>query len=265
MENNTPANEYTLTPEAANPDQNIAILGCSMQSWTMHDAITDLKTIITNKRKCQVSYLNADCLNIAFTNRAYRAIIRTSHRVFPDGSGVKMASRLTGQVMTDNLNGTDMFAPICEMAQDNGYRIFFLGAKPGVAEDMKEKLLIRYPQLQIAGTQHGYYDEDEAVIVERINASKPHILFVAMGVPQQEGWISRNFDRLDCALMMGVGGLFDYNADRIPRAPKFIRQLGIEWAWRLLQEPQRMWKRYILGNPLFLYRVLKHGKSFPGQ
>ncbi|MFT7224233.1 MAG: N-acetylglucosaminyldiphosphoundecaprenol N-acetyl-beta-D-mannosaminyltransferase [Cellvibrionaceae bacterium] len=240
------------------------ILGCDMQSLTMTEAINDLNNVVQNKQKCQVTYLNADCLNKALSDIDYRNVIAQSERVFPDGIGVKIACKITGQKMRENINGTDMFPELCELSVKQGYRLFFLGAKPGVVDAMKENVEKRFPGIQVVGIQHGFFSEDKIdLIIDHINISNADLLFIAMGAPTQEKWIRQHIEKIDCSIILGVGGLFDFNAGRISRAPLWVRRFGFEWIWRLLQEPKRMWKRYLLGNGLFVYRVLRYGKDFP--
>jgi N-acetylglucosaminyldiphosphoundecaprenol N-acetyl-beta-D-mannosaminyltransferase len=123
-------------------------------------------------------------------------------------------------------------------------------------------MLERYPQLKIAGARDGYFSpEEEEGVVDAINGSGARILLVAFGAPRQELWLARWRDRLLAPVSMGVGGLFDFYSGRIPRAPLWMREMGLEWVYRLMQEPGRMWRRYVIGNPLFLYRVRQQAKN----
>jgi exopolysaccharide biosynthesis WecB/TagA/CpsF family protein len=245
-------------------DRIVRILGCDIQSLTMSEAINDLNHVIQNKQKCQVTYLNADCLNKSVSDIDYRNVITRSERVFPDGIGVKIACIITGQKMIENINGTDMFPELCQLSVKQDYRLFFLGAKPGVVNVMKENVEKRFPGIQVVGIQHGFFSEDNIdSIIDHINTSHADLLFIAMGAPTQEKWIRQHIKKIDCSVILGVGGLFDFNAGHISRAPTLLRKLGSEWIWRLIQEPKRMWKRYLLGNVLFIYRVLRWGKDCP--
>lgn len=175
-----------------------------------------------------------------------------------------LGAKLTGQQLIENLNGTDMFLPLCEMAQAQGLRVWFLGGRPEVNAGLVEQVQARWPQLQIAGAQHGFFaPEQETALLARIRRDAPDILFVAMGAPRQELWIQQHAEALQVPLMLGVGGLFDFYSGRIPRAPMWLRRLGLEWCWRLLQEPARLWQRYLLGNPLFIWRMLRTGRRAP--
>jgi exopolysaccharide biosynthesis WecB/TagA/CpsF family protein len=141
--------------------------------------------------------------------------------------------------------------------------VYLLGAAPSVAEEMKEKLVTRYPKLQICGYRDGYFNWEEMAgkVIEEINAVSTDILLVALGAPLQERFIEKYGDLLSAKIILGVGGLFDFYSERIARAPMWMRQIGMEWIFRLIQEPKRMWRRYIIGNPLFIYRVYRWKKT----
>jgi len=216
--------------------------------WIAGRARTDLAT--------RLYFVNADCLNIAFVNPEYRAVLRAADRLVADGIGIHLACRLAGTALAENVNGTDLFPRLCERACAARLSIFLLGALPGVAEAAAAAMRVRFPELRIAGAQSGYFDEaGESAAIAAINQSGADILLVAMGAPRQELWIARNRERLRPAVAIGVGGLFDFYSGRIARAPQWMREIGMEWTWRLMKEPRRMWRRYIIGNPLFLYRV----------
>jgi exopolysaccharide biosynthesis WecB/TagA/CpsF family protein len=204
-----------------------------------------------------VNFVNAHCVNLATRHDDYAATLQDSDALLPDGSGIRLAARLAGTNTGDNLNGTDLFPHMCECAAARGTPIFLLGGNPGVAAAAAATMQARFPALKIAGTQHGYFGDDENDrVVDMINASGAAILFVGFGVPRQELWIARHRDRIDAPLLLGVGGLFDYYSGRIPRAPQLLRRLGCEWLWRLLQEPRRLANRYLIGNLVFVGHAL---------
>ena len=212
--------------------------------------------------KALLAFVNPDCLNIAYTHDRYRAVLQQAARVLPDGIGVKIGCRMRGLGLAANVNGTDLFPRLCARAARDGFSLFLLGARPGIADLVAENMRARHPGLKIAGTQHGYFGPDEEdAIIARINTSGAAVLLVAFGVPRQELWLTEHHAALEPPVRMGVGGLFDFYSGRIPRAPLWLREIGLEWVWRLLQEPGRMWRRYILGNPLFLYRVWKQARQ----
>jgi N-acetylglucosaminyldiphosphoundecaprenol N-acetyl-beta-D-mannosaminyltransferase len=183
--------------------------------------------------------------------------------VIPDGSGLNLACKIIGKPLLENVNGTDLFPFICRLCSEKGRSIYFLGAKPGVAEAVKKNVETSYPGIKVAGIRDGYFDreKDSEAVINEINRVAPDILMVAFGAPHQERWIDAHSGKLNAKVCIGVGGLFDFFSGRIPRAPKWMREFGLEWIYRLIQEPGRMWRRYIIGNPLFVFRVIKW-KSF---
>jgi len=225
----------------------------------MNEAIMLLKNSIQSKMKTQISFVNPDCFNKIFSDKEYYNVLQSSDLLFPDGIGVNIACKILDTPLKENINGTDMLPFLCEMAVENNSSIFLLGGKPGVPEDMRSNLLKKFPQLNIAGLNNGYFDKEteREYIIDKINGSNADILLVAFGAPLQEKWIFENKEQLNCNVLMGVGGLFDFFSGNIPRAPKWMREIGLEWLFRLMQEPKRMWKRYIIGNPLFIFRVLR--------
>ena len=204
-------------------------------------------------QRLTINFVNAHCVNVAHRDASYRRALRVSDMLLPDGIGIELAARMSGAIRPENLNGTDLFPLICERAAVEGTGLFLLGGMPGVADGAAAWACGQYPSLRIRGTHDGFFPADEEdALVERINASGAGILLVGLGVPLQEEWLARNRARLDVPVVMGVGGLFDYYSGRIARAPKMVRDLRAEWAWRLAMEPRRMAGRYLVGNAVFL-------------
>ncbi|WP_373975553.1 WecB/TagA/CpsF family glycosyltransferase [Chitinibacter sp. SCUT-21] len=206
----------------------------------------------------RIAFVNPHCANLASKDQLYRGVLNSADLLLPDGSGVLLASRILKTPLQENTNGTDLFPILCKQWQQQGAKLFLLGGRNGVAEEVARHLLQRYPGLHIAGTQHGYYaSSDTPEVLNKIRHSQADVLVVAMGVPLQDTWIARHQAATGVKLAIGVGGLFDFLSGRIPRAPVWLRELGLEWCWRLIQEPKRMWQRYLLGNFTFLARVMR--------
>jgi N-acetylglucosaminyldiphosphoundecaprenol N-acetyl-beta-D-mannosaminyltransferase len=230
--------------------------GVEIVNTTMSEAIDWIEQRVQQQQKSLLAFVNPDCLNIAYKNTDYHQILQNADRVLPDGIGLNIGCRMLNQALMANVNGTDLFPKLCERAAQNGHSLFLLGGLENVAELCAQAMQQRYPGLLIAGVQNGYFTaEQESQIIETINNSGANILLVGFGVPRQEFWIAKHYQQLKPTVCFGVGGLFDYYSGRIPRAPVWMREIGLEWSWRLIQEPGRMWRRYIIGNPLFLYRV----------
>lgn len=235
----------------------LSIFGVRMDNTTMQAALDGIISASAPAQPpTQLAFVNPDCLNIAWRNPDYTAVLQGCERVFPDGIGLRIGGRMLGVELRDNVNGTDLFPLLCEAAAGAGRRLYLLGARPGVAAAAAQAMQARYPTLRIAGTRDGYFAVDqEAEVIAEINASGASILLVAFGAPRQEFWIAQHRAMLSPPVAMGVGGLFDFYSGRIQRAPLWMREIGMEWVYRLLQEPGRMWRRYIIGNPVFLCRV----------
>jgi exopolysaccharide biosynthesis WecB/TagA/CpsF family protein len=206
--------------------------------------------------RLRVAFVNAHCSNVASMDHTYNQDLKSADMLLPDGSGVRVASKICGQEMGENLNGTDLFIPMCKEASKRGVSIYLLGAKPGIADKVAQNVKSKVKGLNISGVRDGYFTPDqEQTIIDDINQSGAGLLFVAMGVPLQDCWLAKNRDRISVPVVMGVGGLFDFFSGRIPRAPQWLRKIGMEWTYRLYQEPIRLFRRYIIGNPLFLARA----------
>jgi N-acetylglucosaminyldiphosphoundecaprenol N-acetyl-beta-D-mannosaminyltransferase len=239
----------------------LQLFGVAIDNISMDEALDWMLARARSGPQVQAAFVNPDCLNIAYRHTDYRTVLQRADKVFPDGIGLQLACRMLGIGLRANVNGTDLFPLLCERLAGSDSGIFLLGAQPGMAAATAENMTSRYPGLRIVGVEHGYFSAaEQAQLIERINASGASILLVALGAPRQELWLAEQRDRLQANVLLGVGGLFDYYSGRIPRAPLWMREIGLEWVWRLLQEPARLWRRYIIGNPLFLYRVWKQGR-----
>ena len=240
-------------------NQRVNLLGIDFMNVRMQDAIGLIEAALREKQQKTVFFINPDCLNKIFADRDYYRVLQAGGYVFPDGIGINIACKMLKNPLVENVNGTDMLPFLCASCCQNNYSLYLLGAKPGVVDKMKANLEDKYPGLKITGTQHGYFDRQSQgdEVIRQINESGADILLVAFGAPHQEKWILQHQHQLSPKILMGVGGLFDFYSGNIARAPVWMREIGIEWVYRLLQEPKRMWKRYIIGNPLFLFRVMK--------
>lgn len=211
-----------------------------------------------------VAFANANLLNIASQDEHFRTVLRKLI-IFNDEIGMDIASVvLYGSTFPQNLNGTD-FTPQYLQNTRHRYRIFLLGSRPGVAERAKEYLLKSCPKHQIVGCHHGFFPkEDTGKIINMIRASNADIVLVGMGNPQQELWLANNLHETGCRFAFGVGALFDFVSGNVRRAPAWMRSARIEWLYRLIQEPRRLWSRYLVGNFLFIFRVLGQRFSAAG-
>jgi N-acetylglucosaminyldiphosphoundecaprenol N-acetyl-beta-D-mannosaminyltransferase len=237
----------------------LRLLGVEIDNLSLDGAIESISRQISADARSAVMFVNAHCLNVAQRDPRYLQILRQAQLVLPDGIGLHLAARILGQQLRENVNGTDLFVPLCRRLAREERAVFLLGGRRGVARGVARRLATLAPGLRVAGVQHGYFERGgaaEAQLVDRINASGADLLLVALGVPGQERWIAEHRGRLKTPVVMGVGGLFDFYSGRIPRAPRWMQEVGMEWVHRLACEPRRMARRYILGNPEFLLRTL---------
>ncbi len=236
----------------------VDLIGIPINNLTMDEAIETILEKCRADKPSQVCFLNADCANIAWHNKAYTTILSSCGLVLADGIGIKLAGTLLNRNIRQNVNGTDMLPLLCEALQTNGLGIYLLGGRPGVAADVANWMRKTFPTLLIRGYQHGYFEPAELPdILEHIRHSGAEMLLVAFGVPKQERWIRDHLTEAGVKVAIGVGGLFDFYSGRVRRAPVWMREAGMEWLFRFWQEPRRMWRRYFVGNVLFLARVFR--------
>jgi exopolysaccharide biosynthesis WecB/TagA/CpsF family protein len=237
---------------------SVRLFGLDVANATVAQALDWICDRLDAGQPTRIAFLNAHCANLAAGDAGYRQALTDVDALLPDGSGVAMAARLHGAKLAANLNGTDLVPALCGRLAASGQSVFLLGAQPGVAEAAAAALQARHPSLRIAGVAHGFFtDAEEAGVIDTINASGADVVLTALGVPKQDVFLARVADRLHARLTIGVGALFDFLAERVSRAPAALRRAGLEWTWRLAQEPARMARRYLLGNPAFLGRAIR--------
>ncbi len=232
------------------------ILGVRFDRLTRAQAISAMEGAFGSRQALKVYLLNAHTLNLASADLGFRNVLNGGDLVLNDGLGVQIGSLLGGRPFFDNLVGTDLTPEVCERAARLGVSVFLLGGEDGVPERAAEALRRKISGIQIAGVHHGYFGEsEERCLVEQINRSGAGIVLVGFGNPRQELWIHRNGPHLRCDLCIGVGGLFDHLSGKLQRAPSWVRRIGMEWFFILMCQPYK-WRRYLIGNPLFLFRLL---------
>ena len=237
---------------------SVEILGIPIARLTSEAALQEVERLCEAAAPAQIYYANAHSLNLAVADPDYRAAVLRAAMVLNDGAGIALAARLQGTSFPANLNGSDFNPLIAELAATRGWSVYLLGAKPGVAERAARMLEERMPGLQIAGARDGYFDSEATdEVVGAVRATDADVVMVAMGNPHQELWLDRHLVATGARLGVGVGAWFDFVTGNVPRAPAWMNRLGIEWFFRLYQEPSRLWRRYLIGNPLFLWRVLR--------
>ena len=219
------------------------------------------RAIVEDQR---VTYLhvNVHGLNLAWQQRQFRSCFQNADLVICDGKGVQYAAGLLGTPLPARLTYADWTWSLAQLTVEHGYSLFFLGGRPGVAEEAAQNLQRKWPGIRIVGCQHGYFNKEaespeNRSVLARINSANPDILLTAFGMPLQEQWITANRTHLQTRVALSGGAVFDYISGRLARGPDWMTQHGWEWLARLIIEPRRLWRRYLLGNPLFLWRVFR--------
>ena len=206
-------------------------------------------------RARHLCYVNAHSLNLAYRDALYQDALARADLVLNDGIGLTLAARMRGHRFPENLNGSDFTLRLLALSAERGWRVFLYGGQPGVAASAGERLATLIDGLEIVGVSDGFRDEHPDEIASEIRRSGADVVIVALGQPQQELWLDRHLAATGCHLGVGVGAFLDFAAGRVTRAPLWMNRLGVEWLFRLAQEPGRMWRRYIVGNPVFLWRA----------
>ena len=236
------------------------VLGIRIDRLTCDALIESVSDMVASGTRRKVAYANIHVLNVAWSDPDLRQILNDTDLVYCDGYGVLLGARLLGYRLPDRMTGADWIYPFCERSASTGISIYLLGSAQGVAERAADRLLELYPSLRIVGTHHGYLHdtpEASAAAIADVNAVHPDILLVGMGTPLQEKWIAAHRSELNVPVCWSVGALFDYVAGMVPRGPRWMLDNGLEWLYRLYLEPRRLGYRYLVGNPLFFWRVLK--------
>jgi N-acetylglucosaminyldiphosphoundecaprenol N-acetyl-beta-D-mannosaminyltransferase len=201
-------------------------------------------------------------INIAYEQAWFREFLNGADLIYCDGMGVKLGARLLGYDIPERFTLADWVWRLADLAEMGGFSLFLLGNPPGTAEKASGNMQLIHPQLNIAGTQHGFFDKtaghpENEMILEQINSAKANILLVGFGMPLQERWLMENWPRLDINVAITCGALFEYLAGELRRGPAWMTQNYLEWLARLLISPRRYWKRYLIDNPLFLLRIFQ--------
>lgn len=254
--------EMKGTEPAVRPElPRFSVLDVRIDNLSRRRAIDLLEDAVRRRdeRAIGVFFVNAHTLNLAAADLAFRDTLNSGDFVFADGTGVRWAARLQGVRVAENMVGTDFVPEMFQATADRGYSYFMLGADEATIPVAADYARRSFPGWELLGYRHGYLTDDRitSATIDQINATRPDVLLIGMGNPIQEEWMRRNLPRLDVPVCMGIGGLFDYWAGNVSRAPRWMRRLGHEWVWRLFQQPRLKAQRYLIGNPLFLARVLR--------
>lgn len=238
----------------------IHILGTPIDRLTMNETLEVIKTAIINKDQILHTVMNAGKVVMMNENEELKISTTKADLINADGQAVVWASKILGQPLPERVSGIDLMERLVEIAAKNNFKIFFLGATEEVITKLVSIYSEKFGKRIIAGYRNGYFtNEEEPEICSKINESGTDILFVGISSPKKEIFLYKNREKLsNISFLMGVGGSFDVISGKIKRAPLWMQNNGLEWLFRLLQEPKRMWKRYLIGNARFIGIVLKY-------
>ena len=230
---------------------------------TMNETVGYISSIMCEPwaRTCHVVTVNAQFVQLARKEARFADLIRRAELSVADGVPLVWASRFLGEPLPERVNGTDLMVRLCEVAANNGNSVYFLGGLPGAAEMAAEKLQQRFPGFRVAGIDCPSFGFDSDSVLDeaasdRVRQAQPDLVLVALGCPKAEYWIQQHL-HLPAKVMVGVGGSFELVAGITKRAPLIFQKSGCEWLWRLIMEPRRLWKRYFVGNAVFVYLFLQ--------
>lgn len=243
---------------------SIEILGVPLALLDAAAALEQAERLYERESPAMVAHANVHTLNLTVEDHSFREVLRDADMVLNDGKGVMLGARLLGSRFPADLNG-NVFTPlVVARAADRGWPVFLLGAKPDIAEKLAGVLARLHPGINIVGTYHGHFSADEepdvAVAIREVGTG---LLLVGMGNPYQERFLNRRLGETGAKLGIGVGAYFDFQTGTVARSPRWMSDHGLEWVHRLAKEPKRMWRRYLVGNPAFIARVLKQRRRQP--
>lgn len=241
---------HELPPKAAK------VLGIGVSTLSLDQVLDVAVARIKRSEWTFVVTADANCLMLALSDPTFKGVLDEAAMVTADGSGVLWALSRQGVTLPGKVSGVEIAERLVSASADHGFKIFFLGSSPGVAEMAAEKMRLKYPGCQIVGARHGYFPaSDDLLVAEEIAETKPDILFVAMGMPRQEQFILKTRATIGASFAMGVGGTLDVMSGKMQRAPRIWQRLHLEWLYRTLQNPKKLEK--VKKLPAFFWRVLR--------
>jgi N-acetylglucosaminyldiphosphoundecaprenol N-acetyl-beta-D-mannosaminyltransferase len=238
------------------PPVRRAVLGVPVDACSVNTAVREIERWVDQGRGGAALYLNAHLFNLIWDDPALSAVFESGALNYADGMAVVWAARLLGHPVPERIPLTFAIESLAANWNERGFSVFFLGGAPGCADAAARRLTANYPGIRVAGSHHGYFDDEASpAIVDLVNSSNSDILLVGLGNPRQEVWVAQHLDQLNVSATMTCGGLFDWVSGRRRPAPRWIGKLGLEWLYRLIIEPRRLSRRYLIGNPRFLWTL----------
>jgi N-acetylglucosaminyldiphosphoundecaprenol N-acetyl-beta-D-mannosaminyltransferase len=236
----------------------VEVLGIPVETFTKVQLTARVLELLRDQKRGWISYLNVHTIDIANQLPWYKQFISDALVRYCDGEGVRFGAYLEGKYIPERITLSDYIYDLADTAVRHKLSIFLLGGTPAVVELAAKRLKELYPDIRLTGYHHGYFSKQEnTAVLEKINANRTDILFLGMGVPKQEEWTKENFDTLNAKIVWMGGGFLDTLSGKLKQCPQWLSNIGFMWLFRLAQEPGRLWKRYLIGNPMFVLRILK--------
>ncbi len=249
--------------------ERVNILGVGISAINMNDALRQMERWVKTKEQNYICVTTVHLLMEAQKDHALRAVLNSAGLTTPDGMPLVWVGKLSGYYDIDRVYGPDIMLNFSALAAEKRYTNFYYGGAPGVTQELSEKLTERFPGLEVVGTYSPPFrpltpEEDEEV-VNMINKANPDVLWIGLGAPKQDRWMGEHIGRVKAPVMVGVGAAFDFLSGRKRQAPVWIQRSGFEWLFRLLSEPKRLWKRYLVTNTLFILSLAKGQLGILGE
>lgn len=243
-------------PLAATP--RIQVGGVAVDNFSEEETLEAIDGMMEAPGAHFMAVVNAGKIAAAATDSELKKVLAGADLVTADGMSVVWASKLLGRPLKGRVTGIDMLGRLVERAASRGLSVYFLGSKEESVKGTVQRFRTDYRELRIAGYRDGYFDVSQSpAVAEEIQRSRADLLFVAMGSPAQEKWIAANLMQTGARFALGVGGSFDHISGNARRAPRWMQEAGLEWLYRLSREPRRLWRRYLIGNSVFIWLILK--------
>lgn len=237
----------------------VDILGVNVDVIDEEGLHREIVTSVRRGQKDVYAYININAINIAQRNERFRKFLNSSHVVYCDGEGVRLGARILGYRLPPRVVLTYWIWELCRLFEKEKFTVFFLGGTTEFVREAVDRVRVRFPEIKVVGSHQGFFQKEgpeSEEVVEMINRVRPNILIVGFGMPLQEFWIEENMSRLTANVILPAGSMMDYTAGKKGLAPKWMANHGMEWLYRFFQEPGRLWKRYMIGNPSFIINII---------
>ncbi len=235
------------------------ILGVGISAITMDDALTQISGWLESGRREYVSVCTVHTVMECYQQKTMRDAVNNAGMATPDGMPLVWLGKRAGLGSVSRVYGPDLMLHLCQLSALRGYTQYFYGGADGIPEKLARNLQARFPELKVAGAYSPPFREltmaEDEEIIDRINKAKPDVVWVGLGTPKQDLWMASHRRKIHAPVLIGVGAAFDFHTGQVRQAPRWMQQAGLEWFFRLLMEPRRLWRRYLLYNPWFLWLV----------